>query len=164
MLGYTPDLHVDLEYGRWVVWLENGSLSYRGLDSAIQESLVVAQVGELPELATPVDRFAIEHGADLAGRWRGTQRSVDIVTDGHGLALVHDGVRIPLQRYDRGGVSVMADHPDWELFPIDAVRALGEPGEMDAEPGAVVTLHHGGETFYRGGTEIEAAASYPSRA
>ncbi|MGB3327601.1 MAG: serine hydrolase domain-containing protein [Thermomicrobiales bacterium] len=182
MVGYVSYMLVDRTHGLGAVALCNGYGTPNELTDYAIRVIAAARAGEpLPDLppADP-DPRQIADAADFAGTFRAPAdgRTLSFVPEGDGLILETevDGapVRIPLQRGmgGRGGDLLLADHPAFDRFPFEFIRAASDaPGSAseaasadDAPKPPVVEVFHGGDWFvnaaYTGPTSFPLPAEW----
>lgn len=133
MVGYITSMIGDTEAGIGVVALTNGFQDMDPVADFALRTVVTALAGEsLPEPETPP---AIDHDA-FAGTYRSGEAELSVSAAG-GRLLLHTGeaeiVLEPVSFRPTRDV-FLADHPDFELFPIRFLRA---------DEGKVVALVHG---------------------
>ncbi len=102
--------------------------------------VVSAALGEaaIPESPTLPDPAAIENAAEYVGTYWGDAGTINLETEGSGLALISGDERIPLVSHEKD--TFLVHHPDFNLFLLRVVRNAD---------GKVVELTHG-PNWYRG--------------
>jgi CubicO group peptidase (beta-lactamase class C family) len=121
MIGYLSAMMGDLKSGFGVVVLNNAYGSPDKLASFALRTLVAASAGEaLPALPPSAIDALPENLEDYPGTYTGTGQ-IHVVAGNNGLELHRGEERIPLTWSGRGDAFV-ADHPDFELFPVTFVR------------------------------------------
>lgn len=158
MVGYESDLVIDIANGICIVMLANGAVPDYMMTNDVRK-LVAASLDSdpLPELSTDTLR-SWDGAEDWVGEWHSQERSIEIVLDDDGLTMVCGDQRFAMQRYSRrSDTYLVADAAGWDRFLFEAVRAETE----EDEPGAIVKVHFGFETFVRVTEPLAAVPSYP---
>jgi D-alanyl-D-alanine carboxypeptidase len=135
MVGYCSQILMDLDAGVGVVVMVNGP----GTPEVVaRHALPVFRAAlngeELPPLPPKVDRMVVEQAGDYVGRY-GDPPDLEVVARGTGLAMIWDGVEIPLELIE--GDRFFAHHRAWDRFPLHFFR----------QDGVVVEFFHGAEWY-----------------
>ena len=126
MQSFGSAMLLDMEGGVGAFASGNHSISgYRpnAVSKLAMQSMLAASQGlPAPTAPAPIDIFAVVNAVDYVGIYRepGGTRSLEIVTEGSRLFVLHKSTRVPLQvAADR---DFLALHPDFSMFPFEFGR------------------------------------------
>ena len=147
MVGYYANMiwNPSINYG--VVTLINGPGRQGPVTKAALDA-IEASISDLPfpDIEPLEDPFAVPDATEYAKTYQSDGTAIQFIAVGQGLCLVIEGEVIPLER--SGDDSFLANHPDFELFPLTFKR--------DAD-GDVVSVHYGERIWYSPGSDVGAS-------
>ncbi len=150
MPGYEAYLWMDYTNGLGAVIL--CSMPYPGnLCFDVLHTLKKAHQGEpLPEFKAS-DPTRIENAGDYAGRYAAGEKRLALVAEGQSLYLDLGDLRPILET--RGPDTFLIPHSDYNLFPLEFIRA--------GESTPVTAIHHGPNVYVPEGADQPKVADYP---